>query len=302
MAVQNFMNSKFAVQFSILIGKYLPQYAGYQIARMIGFLISTFKHLDINQFIRVNQYVATGENKNQKELLRLNRKVLTHAGKCYYDLYHYIDQAEKLEELVPLTDTMRDFIQLSHQDRGFIVVAPHMSNFDLVVSRLVSEGFQGKVLSYPNPSSGYKLQNQIRKSYGLDLKPLDDPAVESFTIDHLKNGGVVATGVDRPLPDRKKKHYVNFFGRPSPLPVGYISSALAADVPIVPVTAIMEPDGTYGFRYSEPIELKKYADRLENILLNAEQVLERIQEFIQLAPEQWLMYYPVWPDLLDEGS
>lgn len=301
MAVQQFLNSKFAVRFSILVGNYLPKTAGYRFAEFIGKILSSFQNLEINRNIRANQYVANGETSTHQELVALSRKVLTHAGECYYDLYHFINKSDELEELVPLTGQMREFIELSKKDRGFVVVAPHLSNFDLVVSRLVTEGFQGKVLSYPNPGSGYQLQNQIRESYGLDFTPLGDSEVEASTIDFLKKGGVVATGVDRPLPDRKRKHFVSFFGRPSPLPVGYISTALAADVPIIAVTAITEPNGNYGFRHSGFIELKKYSNKLENIFLNAELVLQKIEEFIKLAPHQWLMYYPVWPDLLDKG-
>lgn len=300
MSTQNFLNSKFSVQFSILIGRYLPKRTGHWFARKLAGLIGSFKNLEINRNIRVNQFVANGEVSTKKDLSRLSKAVLYHAGQCYYDLYHYIDKEEKLEALVPLTAPMKEFIRLSRMKRGFLVVAPHLSNFDLVVSRLVSEGFTGKVLSYANPGSGYQLQNDIRASYGLDLTPLSDPDAGSSTIELLKGGGVAATAVDRPLPDRKKRHYVKFFGRPSPVPVGYITTALTADVPIVPVTAIMEENGNYGFRLADPIELEKYPDKMETLFLNAERVLLKIEEFIKLAPTQWLMYYPVWPDLLSE--
>ena len=300
MSTQNFLNSKFAVQFSILIGKYLPKETGHWFARKLAGMIGSFKNLEINRSIRANQFIANGEVSSRAELVKLNKAVLQHAGHCYYDLHHYIDKEKKLEELVPLTAPMREFIRLSNQKRGFLVVAPHLSNFDLVVSRLVSEGFKGKVLSYANPGSGYQLQNEIRASYGLDLTPISDPEVSATMISYLKSGGVMATAIDRPLPDRKKKHYVKFFGRPSPLPVGYITTALAAEVPIITVTAIMEENGNYGFRLSEPIELKKYQDKLDSLFLNAERVLLKVEEFIRLAPSQWLMYYPVWPDLMSE--
>ncbi len=301
MTSHRFLNSKLAVRFSILVGKYLPRPAGYSLARSIARLISSLEGLEISRAIRANQYVVNGETGTHEALVRLCREVLTHAGQSYYDLYHYIEKRKKLEELVPLTEPMREFIKLSQENQGYMVAAPHMSNFDLVVSRLVSEGFQGKVLSYPNPGSGYQLQNQIRSSYGLELIPGGNSEVESFAVDYLKSGGVMATGVDRPVPGRKKRHYVEFFGRPSPLPVGYISTALAADVPIIAVTAIKEPNGNYGFRHSGPIPLKRYRSKLDNIYLNAENVLKRIEEFIRLAPDQWLMFYQVWPDLLQEG-
>jgi len=300
MSSQSLFNSKFAVEFSILIGRYMPKSTGYWLSRKLAGLIGSFQGLEINRNIRINQYVVNGENKPHRELVQLNKDVLQHAGKCYYDLYHYIDRPKKLEELVPLTTQMSELIRLSHLKEGFLIVAPHMSNFDLVVSRLISEGFKGRVLSYPNPGSGYQLQNDIRVSYGLDVVPLSDPWAETGMIDYLKQGGVIATAVDRPLPNRKKRHYINFFGRPSPLPAGYVTTALAADVPIIAVTAIMEKNGNYGFRLSEPIQLKRYQDKMDTLFLNAERTLKEIEMFIKLAPSQWLMYYPVWPDLLSE--
>ena len=301
MAIQNILNSKFSVQFSILIGKYLPLKWGYSFTNLLGSLIGSFRNWDINRNIRLNQYVVQGERLTSAELNRAAKNVLTHAGRCYYDLHHYIDRLDELEDLIPWTDQMQEFINLTEQDQGFMVVAPHISNFDLVVSRLVRGGYQGRVLSYPNPGSGYQLQNEIRKSYGLELTPLDDPDVEAESISYLRSGGVVATGVDRPVPTRKRRHYVNFFGRPSPLPLGYITTALAADVPIIVVTAYMLPDGRYAFKSTNLIHLRKFGNKLDNILLNAEMVIKEIERFIKLAPEQWLMYYPVWPDLLERG-
>jgi len=301
MARSDFLNSKLSVRFSILIGKYLPKKIGYGIGRNIGSLIASFKKLEISRAIRANQYIVNGLINSSEELIEKSKQVLTHAGKCYVDLYQFYNKPEILDTLVPLSKSMRDFIDISHQKQGYMVVAPHLSNFDLILSSLVKYGFTGTVLSYPNPGSGYQLQNELRESIGMDVLPLGDSSLEAKIVEHLKNGGVAATGIDRPVPGRKKRHYVKFFDRPSPLPLGYITTALAAEVPIIVVSAIMESDGSYGFRCSEPIELKKYQNKLDDIILNAERVLMKVEEFIKLAPEQWLMYYPVWPDILKEG-
>lgn len=299
MSVTSILNSKISVQFSILIGKYLPQRWGYGFGKLLGSLIGSFQDWDISRNIRLNQFVAQGEKLTPAELVSSSQKVLTHAGRCYYDLHHYINQPIALDELVPFTDQMQRFVDFSKEKQGYMVVAPHLSNFDLVVARLVRGGFKGKVLSQPNPGSGYLLQNEIRKSYGMDLTPLGNPGVEAAMVDYLKDGGVVATGIDRPLPSRKKRHFVNFFGKPSPLPLGYITTALAADVPVIVVAAYLTPEGKYGFMLTDPIPLKKYFNKLDTILLNAEMILKEVEKFIKIAPEQWLMYYPAWPDLTE---
>lgn len=301
MSIQNILTSKLSVHFSILIGKYLPKKWGYGFASALGSFIGSVPTWDINRNIRANQYVVQGETLNKKELIQSSKNVLTHAGHCYYDFHHYIYKPDELEDLVPWTDQMQEFIDITSQGQGYLVVAPHISNFDLVASRLVRGGYTGIALSYPNPGSGYQLQNEIRKSYGLKLSRWGDPETQNGIIEYLKSGGVIGTGIDRPLPTRKKRHYVNFFGRPSPLPLGHITTALAANVPILVVAAYLLPDGRYSFKYSGPIHLQKFANKMDNIILNAEIILKEIEEFIKLAPEQWLMYYPVWPDILELG-
>ena len=301
MANQRFLNSKFSVRLSIMIGKYLPQKTGYRISYIIASFISLFPNLNINKSIRVNQYIVNGETNTRKELDQISKNILTHAGRCYYDYYHFYNRPEKLDAVVPLTEPMKEFIKLSQNKQGYMVVAPHLSNFDLVVSQMAYSGFRCNILSYPNPGSGYQLQNEIRTASGLDVTPLGDSSVEAKIIQYLKDGGMAATGIDRPVPGRKKRHYIKFFGKPSPLPVGYLTTALAADVPIIAVAAFMLPNGTYGFKHSGPIQLKKYQNKLDEIILNAETVLKKIEEFIKPAPEQWLMYYPVWPEHTKEG-
>ena len=44
--------------------------------------------------------------------------------------------------------------------------------------------------------------------------------------------------------------------------------------------------------------MQKRSDRDEEILMNAEKVLEVAEVMIRQAPEQWSMFYPVWPDVL----
>ncbi len=301
MALQQILNSKFSVRVSILIGRYLSPKLGYRIGRSISTFISRLENTDFTKSIRANQYIANGGTNTRQELIAKTQGVLEHAGKCYYDMYHFYNRPDMLDSIVPYSEPMKEFIKLSQEDQGYMVVSPHLSNFDLVVTKLVREGFNGKVLSYPNPGSGYQLQNEIRTSQGMNIVPLGDSKLEAEIIAFLKNGGVAATGVDRPVPGRKKRHYVNFFGRPSPLPVGYLTTALAADVPVIAVSAYMLPSGKYGFMHSGPIPLKRYKNKLDEILINAEMVLKTLEGFIRQVPEQWLMYYPVWPDLEDKN-
>jgi lauroyl/myristoyl acyltransferase len=300
MAQKGIFDSKLSIQVSQLIGKYLPKRAGYRLSSRVASFIANRTDLEISRVIRANQYVVQGENKSREELISISKKVLEHAGRCFYDLYHFFSKPEVLEEMVPLSKSMREFIDFSTDGKGYVVVSPHLSNFDLVVTRLVRNGLQAKVLSYPNPGKGYQYQNQLRESVGMSVTPLGDSKLEGELIEYIKQGGMVATGVDRPIPGRKKKHYVRFFGKPSPLSTGYITTALAADVSVIVVKSFMAPDGTYGFQYSDPIPMERIGNKIENIKHNTERVLKQVETYIRETPGQWLMYYPVWPEIMTE--
>lgn len=287
------------VKASIFVGETFPPRVGYQLADLVARFLTKFENSDLSRAIRANQWVVQGEDLNREELISATRSVLTHAGKCYYDLYHTWRDEESLLRTVPTSQSIQDFIEFTKSGQGTLVVAPHLSNFDLVIRALATYGFEAKILTLENPTRGNEVQNRLRATTGLDITPLDSPQVYEKVIHYLKSGGVVATGVDRPNPDRKKRHQANFLGRPSALPVGYIRMALAADVPIIVVAAKQLPTKEYSLLYSGPINLKQHGNRLENTIYNAEMILDYIGNYILQAPEQWLMYYPVWPDVME---
>ncbi len=302
MALQRFFTSKFSVQTSMLIGKYLPPKLGYMFSRSFASILTAFEFTNLSKVIRANQYVANGEVNKHKELVQKTRQVLEHTGICFYDLYHVMNKPAKLETLLPISDSIRDLVETLHENKGMVVVSCHLSNFDLVLRSILSRfDIPAKILSYPNPTSGYQLQNAIRMESGIDIIPMADSRFNAELIEHLKSGGIVATGIDRPVPGRKKRHYISFFDRPSPLPIGHISLALAANVPIIATSAIMYPNGKYDLLHSNPIPMKRHKNKLDTIRLNAENVLKEIERFIRMAPYQWQMFYPVWPDVLEEG-
>jgi phosphatidylinositol dimannoside acyltransferase len=103
------------------------------------------------------------------------------------------------------------------------------------------------------------------------------------------------TGIDRPIQDGKYRPF--FFGRPANLPVHHIHLAVAANTDIIVVAAIKQAGGNYNIQVSQPIRMRTCADHDKEILMNAEIVLNVAEEMIRQAPEQWSMFYPVWPGI-----
>ena len=60
----------------------------------------------------------------------------------------------------------------------------------------------------------------------------------------------------------------------------------------------MESDGRYHIRSSDEIHMQPYSDRQRELQLNAERILEAAEEIIGQAPQQWVVFQPVWPEIL----
>ena len=71
-------------------------------------------------------------------------------------------------------------------------------------------------------------------------------------------------------------------------------------MPVVVVTCLTKEDGNYLIEASEPIWMQPYPDLRKEIEQNAERVLAEAEKFIRKVPHQWSMFYPVWPEALNE--
>lgn len=300
MTTRNFFSSRLGVTIPILLSKILsPKFS----SRLISFTarkLAQNRDSDLIQAIRANQWVVRGEQSTSREYLdQCVIEVLEHAGQCYYDYYRSLDNREAILDLVPPTGTIKSFLAEMKTTRGAFITGPHLSNFDLAVRSMAVQGLEARVLSYAEPTGGYQLQNQLRESAGLEVTPIGVPDIFEKTVAFLKNGGVAATGIDRPVETRKKRHQIEFFGRPSNVPIAYMQLALAADVPIYVIGTERLSDGTYQVKTQGPIPLTRNSNRLLEIKENTRAVLNVCEKWIRERPEQWLMYYPVWPDTLD---
>jgi len=250
--------------------------------------------------VRANQWVVRGENLEKEALDRAVLETLRHSARSIFDLYHYTENPRATGRLIVLDAATRALIRRPEFDkRGLMLVGLHMSSYDLVVQWIVQQGMKPLVLTIPNPQGGRRQEYEARKKIGMNLVPASFAALRQ-ALRHLQQGGVVATGIDRPIPAPKVRP--RFFGRPAALPVHYISLAVKARVPVRIIFPNLQPDGKYHVLTSDPIEMDPHPDRATEEIQNAEKVLGVAEGFIRQAPHQWSISLPVWPEALDLAS
>jgi KDO2-lipid IV(A) lauroyltransferase len=295
MKVQKIIQSRFGVGLGLFIGRHIPTRLGYKLVYSSAKILATRRKLSIVQAVKQNQKIIRNEPTVKYELEKAARDVFAHAGRCFIDLYKNLDNPEKMKSMVAFDAAAEQLIEYSNDSSfGAFIVAPHLSNFDLCLLTMAYRGLKAQVLTYGQPSGGYQIQNRIRSETGLDITPVNDHTHKD-AVSRMKEGGLVITAVDRPI--RKKTHMLDFFNLPSPLPVGHIRMSLDAGVPIIVASASLKESGKYYIRLSEPIFLKKQNDVETELKMNGETVLREIEDHIRAYPGQWLMYYPVWPEV-----
>lgn len=297
-AIEHLIKSPAGLKFAASLAQAAPPSLGYAIARFVGWWISSRHESDVVKAVRCNQWIVGGEKDSVQFLDQATQAVFQNSARQIYELYHYFEKSEKIEQIYGFDPSFQVFLDRPEFDRqGLLVVGLHMIGFDLGLLWLCREKFKPLVLTVPDPQGVARLEFETRQKTGMNLVPGSGKGLQQ-AIRHLQKGGLVLTGIDRPISGSDPQP--RFFGQPASLPIHHIFLALKARVPIVIVACRMEKIGKYLISASLPIEMERYLKKDDELLINAERVLAVAESFIQQAPQQWLASLPVWPQRIDE--
>ena len=292
------INSQYGLSLAYFIARTMPNWLGHRIAIWAADFISSRSDWKMVRAARCNQWVARGEQLGGSLLNQAVKENFRSIADSIFDLYHNMDNPSAFLGLIEPHPTAIQLVQRPEfSERGFVLAGIHLSNFDMVFQMGGLAGMQALALTMPELSAGYQKQLEMRVKKGMHLIQASVGNLKR-AIDHLKSGGVVMTGIDRP--DESYIYRPKFFGHPAAVPIHHIFLALKARVPILVGATIKETDGKYHFLFSEPIEMQPHPDRQTEILLNAERVLHVAENFIKTDPRQWSMTFPVWPEMVEQ--
>lgn len=295
--LQQVINSSFGLRLVSVLARTLPPRLGHSIADTVAEGIARRRDSPLVRAVRANQWVVRGERLEAEALTQAVRDTFRHSAHSIFDLYHYIHDSEATGKLIVLDLPFQQIAQRPEFDRrGLIVLGLHLSSFDLVLQWLCKQGMKPLVLTIPEPQGGRRIEYKLRKQIGMNLVPTSVGSLRA-ALKHLRQGGMVLTGIDRPIP--RPEACPRFFGRPAALPLHHIFLATKAHVPVIIAVAHHGGDGKYHVFSSDLIEMDAYSDHEEGLLRNAEKVLRMAEGFIRPVPAQWLVPLPVWPQTLD---
>jgi lauroyl/myristoyl acyltransferase len=295
--LQQVINSSLSLRLVSSLAHRLSPRVGYQIAYGFAEHIARRRNSKLIQAVRANQWIAQGETLQGEALDEVVRQTLCYSAHSLFDLYHYNSDFEATRQLLVFDSSFDIIAQRPEFDRrGLVIAGLHLSSFDLILQWVCKNGLKPLVLTIPNPQGGRQMEYETRKRMGMNLIPASVAAFRQ-ALRHLQRGGMVLTGIDRPI--ETPEVCPHFFGRPSALPIHHIFLASKARVPIIITAPYLQPDGKYHIVASDPIEMDSSSHVAQETLRNAEKVLAVAEEFIRRFPQQWSVPLPVWPQSMD---
>ncbi|MGC9396757.1 MAG: lysophospholipid acyltransferase family protein [Anaerolineae bacterium] len=301
MGAKAFFAKGWPTRLGFYLGKYLPPRGGKSVAALITRLMVAFKS-DVYWNVRANLRHVLGPETPEKELHQTAYRLISNANRGYYELFHNVGHGRtNVEEFIPpmrMTAQTKAYLdQGIASGRGLFVLGAHMSNFDLAfigLSQYLPMPMQA--LSLAEPPAGFEFFNRLREKGNVVLTPISPRSLRD-AMARLREGGIVVTGVDRPVNEGNEP--VEFFGATAHLPTGYIRIPLRTDCLVMTIAVHYEPDnngGVYSVVANPPMEMERTGDAEADVALNLRRVLAEIEGLIRCHPDQWQMFIPVWPE------
>lgn len=250
--------------------------------------------------VRANLSVVMGLPPDHEQVERSVESVFRRATRSFVSLFETIGRGH--EGLATASGFDPRLLELAgarlERGGGLLYVGCHTVGFDHLFLLMGSLPYRIQVLAYPETEGSYSVLNRIRRDFGADLSPIDYRSLRS-AIQYLRQGGIVMTGVDRPDP---RGQLLDFFGRKAMMPTGHARLALRTGAPIMVGASHEDQNGRYQGQLCAVLESTDYVDEPDAEIALAQRVLVEFEQFIREHPDQWMMFYPVWPETLTRGE
>lgn len=252
---------------------------------------------DIRKILFPNIDLAFGTTLTKREKRKMAKKALWNLVKMVPDLLYYFNPINHHEIVENCVLHGIDHLEKAlKRGNGVIAVSAHISNFVLMIARLVLTGHPFRVvMKYPKNEM---LKNKFNYYLGIvGIRTIDADKKAGAVRDilrSLKNNEIVLI-----VADERKKHDgipVPFFGRDALTTPGPAILALRSGAPLVPMFVHLREKSSFNVEILPPLEPKLTGEKdkdIYNISLSINMVIE---DYIRKYPEQWAWTNPRWKD------
>ncbi len=276
------------MRLGLFLARVLPRPIGYPLVQAIAWLWGLFSP-HARGILESNLLPVLGENRCRRRWVAL--QVFVHAARQYYEMFYLPSvPPAKIATMVHFDEPgWSHFLEAYRSGKGVVLVAPHLSSFDLAGQAITARGYPMLVLVLPEQERGFLFLNRLREFQKTRIMPVGPKALRA-ALRVLSEGGIVVTGADRPVKGQGVE--VEFFGRPTLLPDGHVRLALHTDANLF-LAYCRREKGEYRVNML-PIELVRGGEREACIRENVQHLARAMEPCIRAHPEQWHLFQQLW--------
>lgn len=235
---------------------------------------------------------AFGQEKTDAELDRMASGVFSNLAQTAVDWVSYpaLSSAKKDRLIRADKKDVERIRKIVEERHGFIVVTPHIGNWELLGAWLVRFAPLTALARriYYEPFN--RVIVDLRSRWGVRTMYRDDSPKEILKT--LKAGEIVGI-----LPDQDVRDvdgvFVSFFGRPAYTPTGPVRLALSSAAPIV-MPYVIRDGGAYRVIVDGPIRVQMRGTRDETVRFYTEEWTRAFENIIRRYPDQWVWMHDRW--------
>ncbi|MHB8121528.1 MAG: lysophospholipid acyltransferase family protein [Desulfuromonadaceae bacterium] len=249
---------------------------------------------DTRRSVRSNLRVVTG----RYNVERLVFSTFCMFGRNWCDVMLMMRlRGEKLQSMIGRRSSSEPLDQALAAGTGAILVSPHLGNWELGGLGLADLGYTINVLTFREPDEKVnELREKVRSERGIGIIYVDredsSPLAIIEAVNALRRNEILCLLGERDGSSHSME--VNFFGRPTPFPVGAAYLALASGAPIIPVFVPLE-NGKYSTLMDEPIYIKgRHGQHLQTITSGMTTLTAVFERYISAYPDQWYNLFDYW--------
>lgn len=296
MALNEFITSRLGPLFGAFLGRVLPRKQAFRFADFIAARLAAKKNSALYKSVRSNLAVVRGIPYASPELHGGVSRVLRNAAHGYVDWFRMMASGlEDIESVCEIDESLIETaLEAQSKGHGVVFTGAHISSFNLLLLLLAKRGFPIQVLSYARSERSHRSDNVLRERFGINVTPISFESLRQ-AFHRLKNNGFVITGVDRPDVGGSE---LTFFNRRVELPIGHARLAIRSGAHMIVGVVQKAADGKYMVSGPPIIKPEITGNLKADTLTLAQRVAGIIEGYIRSDPEEWLMFLPVWPDVI----
>ena len=180
------------------------------------------------------------------------------------------------------------------QGKGVILALPHIGGWEWAGRWLIERGHQlSAVVEVLDNKEAYQAFTDVRRTYGVNVIPLDDRAGVAVQ-EALRANHVVSLLCDRDI--QRNGVEVDFFGERTTAPAGPAFFSLRTGAPLLPLAVYFtrRVNGHHAV-VRPPLSLAERGGLRDDVSRLTQLLMGEFEMLIRRAPEQWHLFSPNWP-------